>query len=86
LVLATALQNYGAIQRATGGGPSTGIVLYAEQAAETENASALWDMRSDFVRLQPYLRIMRNQASNNVNGGGARLRPMQARIDPSICP
>ena len=36
LALATALQNYGAIQRATGGSPRQGIILYAEQAAEVE--------------------------------------------------
>jgi len=86
LVLATALQNYGAIQRATGGRPSQGIILYAEQAAETETPSQLASMRSDFVKIQPYLRIMRNQASNNINGGGTPLRPMQPRIDPNICP
>ena len=77
MVLATALQNYGAIQRATGGPPSRGIILYAEQAAETETTSQLANMRSDFVRIQPYLRVMRNQASNTVNGGGTPLQPMQ---------
>ena len=86
LVLATALQNYGAIQRATGGPPSRGIIFYAEQAAETETPSQLANMRSDLPRIQPYLRVMRNQASNNVNGGGTPLRPMQARITQSICP
>jgi hypothetical protein len=86
LALATALQNYGAIQRATGGSPQQGIILYAEQAAETATPAQLKDMRHDFVMIQPLLRIMRNQASNNVNGGGARLQPMQPRIDQSICP
>ena len=86
LVLATALQDYGAIQRATGGPPSAGIILYAEQAAETETTPQLSNMRSDFLKIQPYLRIMRNQASNNVNGGGKPLRPLQPRIDESICP
>jgi hypothetical protein len=86
LVLATALQDYGAIQRSTGGRPPQGIILYAEQAAERETPSQLADMRSDFVKIQPYLRVMRNQASNNVNGGGTPRRPMQPRIDPSICP
>ena len=86
LVLATALQEYGAIQRATGGPPSAGVILYAEQAAETETTSQLSNMRNDFVKIQPYLRIMRNQASDNVNGGGTPLRPMQSRIDQSICP
>ena len=43
-------------------------------------------MRSDFAKIQPLLRIMRNQASDNVNGGGRPLKPMQPRIDPSICP
>ena len=77
---------YGAIQRATGGSSSAGVILYAEQAAETETTSQLSSMRSDFVKIQPYLRVMRNQASNNVNGGGTPLRPMQPRIDQSICP
>lgn len=86
LTLAIALQNYGAIQRSTGGRPSQGIILYAEQSAEKETPSQLADMRSDFVKIQPYLRVMRNQASNNVNGGGAPLRPMQPRIEQSICP
>ena len=63
-----------------------GIILYAEQAAETETTSQLANMRSDFVRIQPYLRVMRNQASNNVNGGGTPLRPMQPRIDPEHLP
>jgi hypothetical protein len=86
LALATALQNYGAIQRATGGLPQQGIILYAEQAAESETPTQLADMRRDFVKIQPLLRIMRNQASNNVNGGGTPLRPMQPRIDRQICP
>lgn len=51
LVLATTLQNYGAIQRATGGPPSRGIILYAEQAAETETPSQLANMRIDFLRI-----------------------------------
>jgi hypothetical protein len=86
VVLATALQNYGAIQRATGGSPQQGIILYSEQAAESETRRQLADMRRDFVKIQPLLRIMRNQASNNVNGGGTPLRPMQPRIDQQICP
>jgi hypothetical protein len=86
LALATALQNYGAIQRATGGAAPQGIILYAEQAAETKTKSQLADMRSDFPTIQPYLRIMRNQSSNNVNGGGNPLEPPQPRIDQSICP
>lgn len=86
LALATALQNYGAIQRATGGSPQQGIILYAEQAAELETPTQLVDMRHDFVKIQPLLRVMRNQASNNANGGGTPLRPMQPRIDQRICP
>jgi hypothetical protein len=86
LALATALQNYGAIQRATGGSSRQGIILYAEQAAESETPVELEAMRSDFTKIQPLLRIMRNQASDNVNGGGQPLKPMQPRIDPNICP
>jgi hypothetical protein len=86
LALATALQNYGAIQRATGGSPRQGIILYAEQAAESETPVELAAMRSDFTKIQRLLRIMRNQGSDNVNGGGRPLKPMQPRIDPSICP
>lgn len=86
LALATALQNYGAIQRATGGSSRQGIILYAEQAAERQTPSQLAAMRSDFLKIQPLLRIMRNQASNNVNGGGSPLKPMPPRIDQSICP
>jgi hypothetical protein len=86
LALATALQNYGAIQRGTGGSSRQGIILYAEQAAEMKTPAQLAAMRSDFAKIQPLLRIMRNQASDNVNGGGRPLKPMQPRIDPSICP
>jgi hypothetical protein len=86
LVLATTLQNYGAIQRATGGFPHQGIILYAEPAAEIKTPAQLAAMRRDFLKIQPLLRIMRNQASNNVNGGGSPLKPMPPRIDQSICP
>ena len=86
LVLARALQNYGAIQRATGGSSRQGIILYAEQAAESKTPVELAAMRGDFTKLQPLLRIMRNQASDNVNGGGQPLKPMQPGIDRSVCP
>ncbi len=36
-------------------------------------------------KIQPLLRIMKNQTSNNVNGGGWPLKPMPPRIDPNVC-
>ena len=54
LALAAALQNYGAIQRATGGSPHQGIILYAEQAAELETPTQLADMRRDFVKISRF--------------------------------
>jgi hypothetical protein len=43
-------------------------------------------MRSDFAKIQPYLRVMRKPSLEHVYGGGTPLRPMQAHITLSICP
>lgn len=82
LVLAQALQDYGAVQRDTGG--TGGIVFYAEQAAE--GLPQLNDMRNDLVKIVPYLAIMRNQAPGSVNGGGLGRQPLIQGIDTAYCP
>jgi hypothetical protein len=66
LMLATALQKYGAIQRDTAG--SGGITFYAEPSME--GSTVLTDMRSDLAKIVPYLRVMRNQSAATPMGGG----------------
>lgn len=77
LALARALQNYGGMIDVTGGQPNPQITLYAEQDV-SQDSSQLADMANDFAtKLVPLLRILRNQGPNSINGGGARLQPLQ---------
>jgi hypothetical protein len=82
LVLARALQDYGAMQRDTGG--NGGIVFYAEQASE--GLPQLNDMRNDIEKIVPYLAILRNQWPGSVNGAGVRRQPPIEGISKSYCP
>jgi hypothetical protein len=82
LALAAALQNYGAIQRDTGG--TGGLTFYAEQS--TENMSQLADMRNDLAKIVPHLEIIRNNSPTSVQGGGTRRKPLLPGLDPTICP
>ncbi len=69
LILATALQKYGAMMRDTSGNnPKDGLVFYAEP--DMENNAIIQDMRHDLPTIQSHLRILRNQSQNTVNGGG----------------
>jgi hypothetical protein len=82
LMLARALQDYGAIQRDTGG--DGGILFYAEDAAQ--NLPAIADMLHDYPTIVPHLAILRNQGPNTPNGGGARRQPAVEPISSAICP
>lgn len=84
LVLATALQNYGAMQRDTGG--NGGVIFYAEQGAATVVPTQLNAMYTDLAKIVPLLAIMRNQGPTSINGGGVPRMPAAPRIDPNICP
>ena len=85
LAVATALQNYGAMPRATGG--TTQFTLYAEQAADAGCCTtAMANIRSDMAKIVPVLRIMRNQGPNSINGGGTPRVAAVGRITNSICP
>ena len=81
-VLATALRDYGAIQRDTGG--DDGLILYAEEAAE--GMADLAAMREDLAMIVPHLGILRDQGPRTPNGAGARLRPPAPPLDPRVCP
>ncbi len=85
LVLARALQDYGALQRDTGG--SSGVILYAEQGAAISVPNQLLDMVHDLdSKIRPVLSVMRNQSPATINGGGILRQPPPPRIDPAICP
>ena len=81
-VLATALQQYGAVMRDSGG--SNQVTFYAEP--QDEGNAVLDDMRGDMGKIVPLLRVMRNQGPNSVNGGGTPLAPLAPPLDPSVCP
>jgi hypothetical protein len=80
-VLAKTLQDYGALQRDTGG--ERGIIFYAEESAES--LPQLQAMRADLPKIVPYLQVLRNQGPATPNGGGARRRPTVAPLDPKVC-
>jgi hypothetical protein len=85
LALARALQDYGAIQRDTGG--SSGLILYAQTSSNFDPAtvSKINSMISDLNNIiLPYLRVMTNQGPNSVNGGGTYRKPLLPGIDPTI--
>jgi hypothetical protein len=81
-VLARALQDFGALQRDTGG--DKGINFFAEPA--TEGAPELADMRKDLPKIVAALAILRNQNPASMNGGGKRRRPPPEGLDAAICP
>ena len=77
LAVATALQNYGAMPRATGG--TSEFISYAEQAADDSGccSTQMNNIRDDLRKIMPYFRILRNRRPNSINGGG--LREVQSR-------
>jgi hypothetical protein len=87
LALATALQNYGAMQRDTGG--NSGIILYAQTSASFDAATEtqINNMIRDLNNIiRPYLRVLTNQGPSSVNGGGTRPLPNPPGIATSTCP
>jgi hypothetical protein len=84
LGVARALQDYGAMPRASGG--TGAFILSAEQAAETAAPTQLANIRSDILKMVPVLAILRNQGPNSINGGGTPRVAAQPRINQSICP
>ncbi len=80
LALARALQDYGAYCDDSAG--SSGIVISAEGAAE--GMSELRDMRADFPKIHPYLRLVTNNTAATPGGGGVpRRAPAAPLIPPS---
>jgi hypothetical protein len=82
LLLAKALQKYGAIMRDTGG--TDQVTFYADPAEA--NSTLVGQMQSDLSKIVPQLRVMRNQSSTTVNGGGGSIAPTPSPLDRSICP
>jgi hypothetical protein len=71
LVIARALQNYGAYLVDCGGD-----VFYAEPAAEGAVGPQLDNMRADLPRIWPYLRPVTNNSPTSIGGGGTPLQPL----------
>jgi glucose/arabinose dehydrogenase len=82
LMLATALQNYGAIWRDSGG--SSGIIFYTEP--QSEGDPLIIGMRNDLNTITSQICILRNQGPNTVNGGGLPLVAIPATLDTAVCP
>lgn len=78
MMLAQALQNYGAIWRDSCG--SRVICFYS--TPESDGNSLIQGMRADLAKIVPLLTIMRNQGPNSVNGGGASIRRHKGRPIP----
>lgn len=81
LMLARALQLYGAIMRDTTG--TNNIVFYATPS--TESNPLISQMRNDMTIIIPKLSIMRNQSPSSVMGGGASIAPAGLPPDPFVC-
>jgi hypothetical protein len=82
LMLARALQLYGAMMRDTGG--SNAIIFYATPELETN--PLITEMRNDMAKIVPRLSVMRNQGPTTVFGGGTSIAPAPLACDPSVCP
>ncbi len=78
LALARALQDYGAYCDDSAG--SSGIVISAEGAAE--GMAELRDMRADFPKIHPYLRLVTNNTAETLGGGGTPRRPPAPPLVP----
>ena len=73
MMLAQALQDYGAIWRDSCG--SRTICFYS--TPESDGNPLIQGMRADLAKIVPLLTIMRNQGPNSVNGGGASILTAQ---------
>jgi hypothetical protein len=78
LMLAKALQNYGAIWRDAGGEKS--FIFYS--IPEAENNPLIQEMRMDLHKIMPHLNILRNQGPASVNGGGRSVVPRLPPVGP----
>lgn len=67
LMLATCLQKYGAIWRDSGGNNAISFYSTPHQVSN----SLVLGMISNMATIVSKMQVMRNQASNNVNGGGS---------------
>lgn len=74
LMVATALQQYGAIIRDSGG--SGQVVFFAEPLCNTNHPTMVADINSDLPKMASSVFIMRNQGPNNINGGGTYPQPL----------
>ncbi len=79
LMLAKALQNYGAIWKDSGG--SDQFTVFADPT--TANNPLMQEMAGDISKIMPVLSVMRNQGPNSVNGGGTYPAPPPP-FDPSL--
>lgn len=83
LMLARALQDYGAIIRDSLGETSQGPTFKAEPSLE--GTTALAQMRGDLPKIKPLLSILRNQGPASVNGGGTYRGAQLPGLDPAVC-
>lgn len=81
LMLARALQQYGAFMRGTGG---TNAISFCA-APDQDTNTAIVQMRSDLTKIVPLLTIMRNQGSTNQMGGGTSIAAVVLPAEPSVC-
>jgi len=79
LILATALQQYGAMIRDTDG-PDGPLNLYAQPSAE--GSTVLAQMRQDMPKIQAVMCVLRNQSASTVNGGGQSIAPAALPLTP----
>lgn len=82
LLLATALQTYGAMLRDTAGADGP-LLFFAEPSAE--GSVVLAQMRSDLPKIQALLCVLRNQSPGTVNGGGKPIAPTPLPLKPGLC-
>jgi hypothetical protein len=75
LAVARALQDYGAYITETGGG---NVIYYAEANSHTTMTAA------ELGSLTPYLRVVPNNSSNNVGGGGVPRAEMAPPFDETF--
>ncbi len=71
LMLARALQRYGAMWKDSGGEDQ--FTVYA--TPETANNPLIGQMSADMGRIMPHLSVLRNQGPHSVNGGGHSIAP-----------
>ncbi len=75
MMLAKALQQYGAIWKDSSGGPDQ-VTLYAQYGQGGNPLLA--QMQQDMGKIIPELSILRNQGPNSVNGGGTSIASGQS--------